>query len=40
MGENITTQEQLDQKRKFMQQMIKKFYNPIEKDKAIPYPEK
>ena len=38
MGENITTQEQLDQKRKFMQQMIKKFYNPLEKDKAIPYP--
>ena len=39
-GENITTQVQLDQKRKFLQEMTKKYYNPIEKDKAMPYPEK
>ena len=38
MGENITNLQQFDQKRKFMQQMIKKYYNPLEKDTAIPYP--
>ena len=37
-GERITTQEQLDQKRKVLQQSIKNEYNPIELDKAIPYP--
>lgn len=38
-GEKITSQEQLDQKRKFLQEIIRKNYNPIEPDKAIPYPE-
>lgn len=38
-GEKITTQEQLDKKRKYLQQSIKNNYNPIELDKAIPYPE-
>ncbi|MCE3075702.1 GLPGLI family protein [Chryseobacterium gwangjuense] len=37
-GEKITTQNQLDQKKKHLQEMIKQYYNPIEKDKAIPYP--
>jgi hypothetical protein len=27
-GENIKTQDQLDQKRKHLQNMIKKYYNP------------
>lgn len=39
-GEKITTQEQLDQKKKVMQENTKKYYNPIELDKAIPYPLK
>jgi len=39
-GEKITSHDQLDQKRKFMQENIKKYYNPIELDKAIPYPQK
>ncbi len=38
-GEKITSQEQLDQKRKFIQESIKNYYNPIELDKAIPYPK-
>lgn len=38
-GEKITTQEQLDQKKKVMQELIRKHYNPIELDKAIPYPK-
>lgn len=38
-GEKITTQEQLDQKRKFLQESLKKYYSPIELDKAIPYPK-
>lgn len=37
--ENITTQAQLDQKRKFLQEMIKKYYNPVRLDRAIPYPK-
>ncbi|MDY3538150.1 GLPGLI family protein [Riemerella anatipestifer] len=37
-GQNITSLEELDQKRKFLQEMIKKYYKPIEKNKAIPYP--
>lgn len=37
-SEKITTQEQLDQKVKFIQGMIRSSYTPIEKDKAIPYP--
>ena len=39
-GEKITSQEQLDQKRKYIQESIKKNYNPIELDKAIAYPKK
>ncbi|MGA9212043.1 GLPGLI family protein [Kaistella sp.] len=38
-GEKITSQEQLDQKKKTMQKNIKKYYNPVELDKAIPYPK-
>ncbi|MDR2204995.1 MAG: GLPGLI family protein [Flavobacteriaceae bacterium] len=38
-GEKIIRPEQLDQKRKQMQQWIKEDYNPIESDKAIPYPD-
>lgn len=37
-GSKITSQEQLDQQRKFVQENIKKYYYPIELDKAIPYP--
>lgn len=37
-GEKITNQEQLDQKRFFLQESLKKYYNPIELNKAIPYP--
>lgn len=39
-GQNIKTTEELDQRRKFLQEMTKKYYNPVEKDKAIPYPNK
>ena len=39
-GEKITSQEQLDQKRKYIQESIKKNYNPIELDKATAYPKK
>lgn len=39
-GQNIRTLEELDQKRKFLQEMTRKYYNPVEKDKAIPYPAK
>ena len=39
-NEKITTQDQLDKKRIFLQDAIVKFYNPIELDKAIPYPKK
>ncbi|AQX06891.1 GLPGLI family protein [Elizabethkingia meningoseptica] len=39
-GDKITSQEQLDQKRIFIQNSIKSNYNPIEQDKAIPYPVK
>lgn len=38
-GEKITTQEQLDQKRKFLQKDIVSHYNPIELDKVIAYPK-
>jgi len=38
-GEKITTQEQLDQKRKYIQESIKNYYNPLELDKAIAYPK-
>lgn len=38
-GENITNQNQLDIKRKSLQERIKNNYNPIELDKAIPYPK-
>ncbi|WDF48079.1 GLPGLI family protein [Chryseobacterium sp. KACC 21268] len=38
-GEKITSLEQLDQKRKFLQKDILNNYNPIELDKAIPYPK-
>lgn len=37
-GEKITTVEQLDQKRKSIQESIKNYYSPLELDKAIPYP--
>lgn len=36
-GEHVTTQEQLDSKKKFIQNYLYKSYNPIEIDKAIPY---
>lgn len=39
-GQNITTMEELDQRRKFLQEMTIKHYNPIEKDKVIPYPKR
>ena len=39
-GQNIKTTEELDQRRKFLQEMTKKYYNPVERDKAIPYPTK
>lgn len=38
-GTKITTLEQLDQKRKILQKNIISNYNPIELDKAIPYPK-
>jgi GLPGLI family protein len=37
-GKQITSPEQFDQKRKQTQERTKKYYNPIELDKAIPYP--
>lgn len=37
-GSKITSPEQLDQKRKFMQESIKNYYHPVEFDKVIPYP--
>lgn len=37
-GTKITSPEQLDQKRKFMQESIKNYYHPVELDKVIPYP--
>lgn len=39
-GDKITSQEQLDQKRIFIQNSIVKNYNPIELNQAIPYPAK
>ncbi|MFB9120375.1 GLPGLI family protein [Bergeyella porcorum] len=36
-GEDITSLEQLNQKRKWVQEDILKHYTPIELDKAIPY---
>lgn len=39
-GQNIKTTEELDQRRKLLQEMTKKYYNPVERDKAIPYPTK
>jgi GLPGLI family protein len=41
MGDNekITTLEQLDQKRRWLQEMAKKNNNPVELDKAVPYPD-
>lgn len=38
-GDKITSQEQLDQKKKFLQKDIVSNYNPIELDRAIPYPK-
>jgi GLPGLI family protein len=38
-GEEITSVDQLDQKREFVRKMLKKYYNPVELDKAIPYPD-
>jgi len=38
-GEKITSLEQLDQKRKFLQKDIVNNYWPVELDKAIPYPK-
>jgi hypothetical protein len=37
-GEKITSIDQLDQKKKSVQEDTKKNYNPVELDKAIPYP--
>ena len=39
-GEKITTLDQLDQKKKFTQEMLVKYYFPVDKEKAIPYPQK
>lgn len=39
-GENIMSITQLEQRRKGQQESIRRFYNPIELDKAIPYPTK
>lgn len=36
--EDLSTKEEINKKRKFLQNSIKQNYLPIEKDKAIPYP--
>lgn len=36
--QNLSSPEEIAKKRKFLQESIKKYYLPIEKDKAIPYP--
>lgn len=38
--QDLNTPEEIEKRRKTLQQSIKKYYLPIEKDKAIPYPEK
>lgn len=38
-GQTLTTVDQLDQRRKEMQEMIRKYDNPLEKDKAVIYPK-
>jgi GLPGLI family protein len=38
-SEKITSLDQLDQKKIYMQETLKKYYNPVELDKAIPYPK-
>ncbi|QNS40292.1 GLPGLI family protein [Chryseobacterium manosquense] len=35
---DLSSPEEIEKKRKTLQQSIKKYYLPIEKDKAIPYP--
>ena len=36
---DLSTPEEIEKKRKTLQQSIKKYYLPIEMDKAIPYPK-
>lgn len=37
--QTLNSPEEIEKKRKALQQSIKKYYFPIEKDKAIPYPK-
>lgn len=39
-SEEITSTSQLDARRRSYQETIKKYYNPIERDKLINYPSK